>query len=346
MALHLMEGFDRYGAIADLGLRFTIGSTPVYNSTGGRFGGGCVEVGDSTAELVDCILANAATMDGAGAKVHAAWHFKCTDLPAAASVFASLRTSADVGATLRVDASGNLTFRKYGNATDIATSFATIAADSTWHHIEIEARFAESPNGSCRIWLDGALVVNVSAVDTLDSGTPSAIDRLRLVGQSSMMFHHDDVVVWDETGTDFVVTQLDEHKIETLSVQADDSVQFTPSASTNNTNVDDAAFHDTDTTYNESSTVGHVDLFTLVDQAATPVTAHAVGVNIRARKTTADPTVARSRIDIGGTVVESGDFTLTTSYAHYAAYFGKEPDTSAWDATDIDSLKVGYEYQS
>lgn len=357
MAMKFCDGLDRYGASADLDLRWIrAAGTPTYSTTGGLTGVGAINVAASSrVQTRDTFTATLSS----GGNIHVAFWMKATALQAGG---AGDRTIFTLGSNLQGVTSGNairmdlsdtqqIKVTGHGASTVLATSSAGAILLNQHHHIEYAGKYADA-GGFIKVWVDRILVIDFSG-DTLTSTQPSTITQMQFQDLgATLAFLLDDPIIWDETGSDFVHTQLGAsyaHVIETLSTDADDSVQFTPSASTNESNIDDAAFHDGDTTYNESSTVGHVDRFTVTDQASTPAATFAVVQHTIARKTDAGGATLHNRIVSGAATQESADFVLTTTFAHYCDYtaVGKDPNTSAaWGTTAVNSVKAGYEYQA
>jgi hypothetical protein len=265
---------------------------------------------------------------------------------------------ADAGATQGSfslwDASdGSIRVNRHGDTTIIGTSSLGIISTGTWYHIEVAAKLNTVANGGyVKVWVNGNLVINVTASDTNTGTVPTSYTGC-VIGQgnnNSRDWKFDDVMLWDEDGTDFTYAQLSTSYlpiIETLNVDANDTVQFTPSAGSNFQNVDDAAFHDGDTTYNASSTVGHEDLFTVANPSGTPNAIFGLAVKTIWKMDIPAIINMRDKLDSGGTVTYSADRLMTISYVHAYSPFGKDPNTTAaWLAAAVNSVKVGYKYQS
>ncbi len=341
MALRFMEGFDKYGAGADLALRpASTSGTLGYNASGGRWGGGAPSCISGMVLNFQYPNMNANT-----GRVHLAFWVKFSALPGSATTFINLAASGDTGSVFQVDSAGNILWRDYGGTSSKWTGSAVVA-DLGWHHIELEVLIHTS--GTARIWFDGVLQTTLAS-DMISVGSGyTALNRVTLRGVASTTFF-DDVVVWDETGADFNTRQIGEHRIETTTPTSDSSVQFTPNAGgTNYTQVDEAAFHNSDTDYAQTTTIGHVDLYGMGALASSPTAILAVGTNIRAKKTDVGVTNMRCHIKNGGNDIESADFALTSSYFQYAYYTGLDPaTTAAWaNAAAVDSALMGAEYQS
>jgi len=345
MTLLLMDGFGGYGASADLDLRWTRAGTCTYGAATGVGGVGGVALGTSSSLTGPAFVSTLTS----GGTMHAAFWMKVTDMPGGFLRFFQFWENAGGGDSnspqVQVSNLGAIRVTACNSAaTILATSADGVIVLNQEHHIEMSGRYSNT--GEVKVWVDGDLIINFSGDSTFGT-TPTSFIGFSFHTGSSFAMTISHPVVWDEVGADFVVTQLAEHFIEQLLTAADDSVQFTPLSSTNESNIDDVGFHDGDTSYNQSPTVGHIDLFTLADQVATPTTMFAVAVHTVARKTDVGGVTLRNRISLNGNVTEGSDKALATTYARYSDYFGKSPDGGgAWGNTDVNSLKAGYEYQA
>jgi hypothetical protein len=155
-----------------------------------------------------------------------------------------------------------------------------------------------------------------------------------------------DIAVNDDQGAVNNTTPSSGGRIVQLIPSANGATNnFTPLSSTNVSNIDDTT-PDDDTTYNASSTAGHIDLFELPSLSPAASAVAAVSVVTWARKTDSGARVLRNRINDGSNTVESGDFGVSESYEPHVSYHDTAPDTTAWSDADVTALKIGYEVQS
>lgn len=351
-----LDGMDRYGATADLTLRWSVtnfSGGADFLSTSGLNGGGAMQLdGD---QIVRRLLTSTLSSGGG---FHAAFWVKFVSI-ADLKTFFHMGTNVQNGTNNRLMAyigtrsTGAIYVNSHGVdfATPLTASPAGTVTTGTWYFIEYSAKWNTSGSGGfIKVWINGNIIIDFSG--TTNSGTvPSTVTQVGpVIWAGGHTINYDDFIFWDESGSDFALTQLSTSyvpEIETLSVDANDSVQFTPSTGSNFQNVDDTAFHDSDTTYNSSATTGHVDKFTLTDQSGTPSYTFAVGVHAVAKIDAAGVTTFRVQLDSGGTVGESPDNTLTTSYVDYFMAFGLDPNTTAvWGTSAINSVKPAYKNQS
>lgn len=346
MALKLSEGFDKISSVLDLSqANYLFAGTVNVNTNLGRFGGGSAMVQNSTSNNLYLTHPAMDIQNGVG---HWAFWVKVSDLPASEVDFILMGDTAGSSSSsvrLRINASGDLLIRDYGSPFS-GLNAAGVLVDLDWHHIEV-AYVAKNSGGSYQVWVDGVSAITKSG-DTMELGTPTAVAFFCVLGQTSMTTYIDDVVIWDETGSDFVTAHLDEHRIETRTAEADGTSDFTPSTGGDNyAMVDDANGSDLDSTYVQSTGVGDVDLYDLVPLGRTPVAVHGIAVKTVAKKTDTGDVTMHHRIKTGGADFEGADKALVVTYFTYVDFWGKNPDTTtSWTPSDIDNLQFGFEYQA
>jgi hypothetical protein len=124
---------------------------------------------------------------------------------------------------------------------------------------------------------------------------------------------------------------------------AGDDSDWTPSAGSNYENVDDGALLDEDTTYNETSTDAHQDLYTYEDLPATVVTIDGIQITNEARIAAGNmnlSTVVKTgtTTDVGDPdAISSEDYVTTT-----ARILEEDPDTlAAWTPSGVNGAQFG-----
>ena len=140
----------------------------------------------------------------------------------------------------------------YKDAALLGTIGSGQVIDDGLHHVEVKI-VNHASAGSVQIKVDGVTVGTLTGL-AISSDNITSI----LYGSGNNTVKYDNLFIAD----DFV----GEMYSILCSPTSDNSVQFTPSAGSNYQNVDDTA-QDGDSTYNESSTVGHKDLFGFADIA-------------------------------------------------------------------------------
>lgn len=344
-----MDGMWNYSAGADLSLVYTCLGTPTYSASGWSDGRPYV----SPSTYMIRTFSTPATLSGGG-KMHASFNFRTATAPGSPGrVFQFLTdlegTAGGNGPGLYYNSNGSVFVTQHGGGATAATSPIGLLSLSTEYNIEYAAKWATNANGGfCKVWLDGNLVINFTG-DMVSGTVPTTCTAFVMYPWISTN-RYSQPVVWDESGTDFVTTQLSATYlpyIDSRMPTSNDAAQFTPSAGSNFQNVDDAGFHDGDSTYNSSVTVGHQDTFGLPAFGSTPAQVHCVAVKTIAKIDVAGLVNLRNVLKSGGSTGQSADHALTPSYVHYDDYFGKDPNgTIAWTASAAEAVKPGYKYQS
>ena len=370
MALLWTDGFDRYSVVSDLttASEYTIGNgnAATFNTTGGVVNNGGNWQTAAAFRSIYRTHPTASTLT-AGGTVHASiWVFVVTypSFVMHLIAFSTNLQSAEAGGggdannspNLWLDSNGQLNVNKHGAGTTVAISGVGALQTGAWHHIEYAAKWNTFANGGfIKVWVDGNITLDttLTSQDCVSGTVPSTWTNFKIGGSASntRSIKYDDVVLWDEVGTDFALTRISASYlpfIETLAPDGDDTVQFTKSTgATNASNVDDTGAFNGDTDYNYSSTVGQEDLLTVANPATTPAYVFAITLKTEARMDAAGILNLRTKIKSGTTVTYSSDRLLGTSYVRYYDFFGKDPDTSAvWAVSAPAALKVGYKYQS
>jgi hypothetical protein len=220
--------------------------------------------------------------------------------------------------------------------TQLGSNGATSFALNTWYYIEVKAIIHDT-TGAVEVKVNGVTEFNLTNQDTRN-GLTGIIDNIKLEGFQGTQI--DDL--WIDS------SQFHgDCKVETLRpTGAGNSTQFTPSAGSNWQNVDDTT-HDGDTTYNASSTNGHIDLFALGDLVTATGTVEGIKVVQRWRKDDAGSRTARRVIRTGATNYEGGDVSMSDSYTTSTEVIEQNPNTTAdWTIANVNGLEAGYKLQA
>jgi hypothetical protein len=252
------------------------------------------------------------------------------------------REGATVHVYVRVDVA-NLRYQVYhGGGTLLQSSANSSLTVGSWSYVELRSVIHDT-TGVVELRVNGVSVGVVTGLDTRNGAT-GVVDRVALTGAVGSAVT-DDFYVNDTTGSAPHNTFYGDIRVDRVDTAADSSVQFTPSASTNESCIDDGNAPDDDTTYNASSTAGHKDMFTVSGYTAPSGTILGVAVRTVVRKTDAGARTFNNVVDSGGTVVESTPVSLSTSYIEHTQSLYTDPDTGvAWaNAAAINALLIGYE---
>ncbi len=224
-----------------------------------------------------------------------------------------------------------------------AGSNGSFPLDGEGHYFEVQVVFHNS-TGSVVVKLDGTTTLcSLTGQDTINGSftgvnfvgpwiNSSAGNGYAIMGLCAMY-------VRDDT------TFLGAGRVRVVEVDDDHSVDFTPLASTNVSQVDDGTEEsDDDASYNHSATVNDEDMFTV--GSARPATADikAVQAVVRARATADDGRELAAQIDIGAGTVVGPSKGLDTDWrgCHAITAPGSAYGSVAAAAAALDASKVGY----
>lgn len=249
--------------------------------------------------------------------------------------------------TLRISSGGPPYDLLIYRGTTLLTTVSLALAGGAWHHIQFAGKIHDS-TGYWYLYVNDTLVGSATGIDTRNGGTAGTIDYLHL-GMVTSPTGLPDIRMDDFYAA--AVTSGPEHPGDLratrgLPTAEGNSSDFTPSAGTDNSaNVDDATV-DNDTTYNESATVGHKDLYVMPDAPA-GATIICVKQQIRHRKTDAGTRTVRSLMRSGSTDYEGPSITQSDSFVTTTEYRMTDPDTSAaWTESGYNAMQAGIKVQA
>jgi len=328
MTLRFMDGFDHY-ATAQLLNKWTATAGTTISSSYGRFGQGAGTSNNlrKSFEKLDTWIVGCA--------------IRVTTLDNAKPVLVFMNSDAGwYQCSLYILTTGQLQARR-SNDQVLWTSDAALAIN-TWYYLEAKVYIHDSA-GTFEVRLNEQVVIDLSGVDTRSWASSSGADIVCFFGGGGGVIHYDDIYICDTAGTvnnDF----LGDCRVECLfPTGAGSSDDFTPSAGDNYQNVNETT-PDGDTTYNESETVGHKDLFAYGNLATTAGTVHGVQTCLWAKKDDAGARSLGARVYSNATEGDGASNSLGTSYAYYFDIFETEPsDSLAWEIADVNAAEFGYE---
>lgn len=341
MALLGIEGFDNCDSAGDLALKegWTEAATTNTTFTTGRDGAGrAIRLANSGRDKFFAIPGspNVIVMGFAYNIV--------TSVGGINHDVCGVMVGANQDVTIQINTSNQFVLRR--STTVLETG--TYVLPSGWHYLEFKIFIADS-GGYCTIRVDGLQVEDFTGYDTKFSTTDD-ISSVYLDNQGfGCVTEFDDFYVLDTTGSAPYNDFLGDCRIETLFPDAaGDSTQFTPSAGSNFQNVDESPAPDDDTTYNESGTVGHKDLYNIGNLSEAYDTVFAVRPEIFARKTDVGTRTINSVLKSGTTESDGSAKALAETYAyHNGGIITADPDTAAaWGAAGVNAAQVGLEIAS
>lgn len=343
MALLYVEKFAKYSddqhIIDRSGPRLytSSGTTRTIETAQGRFGGNVLQIG-STATLIEFPWATVT------AATTAIIGFAMRDGKALSSTvrgeqIITLSDTADQSHWRLDYIIGGLALYRANGVSPILVGVATdcIATDR-WHWIEIKALMATSGNVEVRV--DGVTVLNVAG-DFRDS-TSDPLTRIRLFG-SRYERQYDELIICDSTGSTFNDFFGDTRIVATVPDADGSVVNWTASAGTNVSCVDDAlgAYND-DTDYISSSTADQESLFSHAPFTLTGVNVVKF-VQLSAMARDDGTNTFRQLMRSGGTTYDNGaDINPDTTYDFHVHRRELDPNGAiAWTETSINAAEFG-----
>jgi len=329
MGIEWFTGFEGCGSDADVyslvdGVNST--STIKYHATEGFAGGKAIYTNSSSISGIfkkNCIAAKTKVtgfhvkgLGTAGYSTSLSWHFLRFTLGSVLiRIFNTL-------AGLEV----------YRDSTLIAS--CAVIVSSAWNHVEVKL-VSHASAGSIEIKVNGESVLSATNINT----DGADITPIWYAQTSTSDVYYDNVFIADDW--------QGELKSYLLQPNSDESVQFTPNSGDNNYSRINQAAQDGDTTYVESNTSGHKDLYGYTDIAAN-MEIKAVSAVTVAKKTDVGDQPLKLIAKQGATEYELDTKYLATAYPAAALdgwikTLDAAPDASPWTPVILNAIQWGFE---
>lgn len=351
MALILIEEYRRYAAVADVGTdnddlttQWSVDGSIALSASGGRFGEQALQV-QATARQ-ELIRLGSGVVSGSTLIVGFAmkWEGSQSGNVVSRTNLLICRTSAAANHwTIQIGQGGTVYIL---NAADtILQAYPMAIQSGCWHYLEVKVSMLDS--GTFNLKVDGELVVNGLSGDFRSgTGNTSTIEQLSFRGNEGDTYLSD-IIVMDGSGSTFNDYKGD-MRFEAAVPDADGgTTQWTPSASTNVSCIDDAlgAYND-DTDYISEGTTDDINLAshgTISASNATSVFFAAVFALSRsdgAGDKIALVAESNAVVSAGADLALIG--TTATAYRWRKGYFEQDPNTAAaWTIANINSAFFG-----
>lgn len=335
MAIIQAYGFDVYDDVAELFNEpaWSEGSRTRFATTGGRFGGGRFHFTSGTSNPT--LFVNLAVPSKPGPTIYIG--------------FAMTRSTWGTNDIFDMLGSGSqhMRFNSNSGLGTIDVYRLGVFQDrfqfpsNSWHWIEIKL-LIDDTIGELIVKLDEVTVFEQIGVDT-QSGGSQFVDVIRWLSDElpDTVYSIDDVII--HNNADFI----GDHRIETLRVfDESPQIDFNPSAGSNNAAmVDEAPGADNDTTYVESSTPGHQDLYSATTfTGLDPVDITAVIVRGKIKKDDAGSRSIKFLANTG-TIGNTAITALSTDYQYADGIFETDPSTDGAPFTkaNVNAIEIGFE---
>lgn len=225
----------------------------------------------------------------------------------------------------------------------------------TWRHVGFTYLCSDTV-GYCTVYLDGQAILHYAGDTRIyrsQYGTKEAVQPVSgmYIGGTFNALNWANYAYFDDFYVDDITGEADtpppgKRFLVSLADGAGQNAQWTPSASTNISNVDDplSSINDGDATYNKAASSGLKDTFNTA--AITVPDGHyvraAIPVVIAKKTDTVDSQIKLHEYDGANYTNGSAQF-IPMSYAPVWERFPLAPDGSAWDATKFNASQFGVE---
>lgn len=343
MAVIFMDGLDHYADNAGLleaSKWSTLGTSVDYGASVGRFGGGGIKITVDDQSALFTVPSVDELFFGASVFIASGVHSSKDDF---------LRFLEGGSFHIELQYTGSGTLDIFRSTSRIGTGAIAIPQD-TWFRLEVRVKIADSPDGEVEVRVNGTVVSTAIGTDTQNAGS-GVVNSIQMLSSDTVDTTWDDIVVMDTTGSKNNGF-LGDLKIETLYPDGDSAqIDFTPTGagSTNADRVDEGdAGHDGDTTYVESSTVGHVDRYSYGDLTTGGILdIYAVQTNSVVKKDDAGTRSYRNILKTGTTTSNGTTVSPTTDYQLYSDVHELDPDTASdWTESGVNGIEAGQEVVS
>jgi len=253
--------------------------------------------------------------------------------------------------TLRIGANPNNSQLEIYQGNTILRGSGGVIANDTWYHIEWKYLSSGSiPASTNIVRLDGSEVIDLAATtSTTAFGDPdNTVTTIELKGADGADRYWDNFYFLNLTGianTGFIGPCF----IETVYPTGDGATKnFTGSDGNqvNNFQQVDEQFPDDDTTYNQSSASGDIDVYKFANPTGNVGTIRGISLVSRARKTSTALGLWRNVAKVSGTDYEQGLNPLHTTYDYFFDTLDVNPDTNGeWTTTHFTENSFGVKLQ-
>jgi hypothetical protein len=342
MALVWIEGFEGFGTTDDATPSPTDIVSLKYNEVNeiymlvkaGRIAGHALSIpNEAYIQTIAGLTTNATIVIGC--------FFKFNILPDVVRGVIACYSDATVGISVRMNTDGRLAI--YFGSTPLSTTVDALLTN-TWYDLELKVVVNDS-TGSYDLHIDGVSVLSDSNIDT-KPGASAYVDTLRVGhiagGYATQNLIVDDLYVCDGSGAannDFLGNVCVKQILPTAEGTLSD---FTPSGGVDNSLMVDDPIADADSTYVESSTATHTDLY---DYSTLSGLSNVKGLQINTLTRVTDAESFDLSMPVLSNVTQddgSAQTITSTTYVSKMRIVEQDPDTTAaWLVAGINAATFG-----
>lgn len=342
MALLGFEGFDGINTVADLVLgpfnSILGGTNPTINTGNARTGSGnCIALAGATAPGMQLLRATGSS--GSTIIVGAAL------LVTNGKSFIGVYNGTVCQISFACDTSGILTvYRGLPSTGTLLGTAPTIVLSSVYNYFELQVSVATGTGGSLIARVNGAIVLNLNALNTSFDGT-TIINQVGVgstyttAGNAGYL---DDLYIADLTGSVPYNTFLGDVHVTTMFPSSNGTVAWTPASGANWQSVSETAM-DSDSTYNVTNSVGASDLFNTLGLVSTPTTIFGVQVKLATRMEAAGSDTIAAVVNSNNVIQVGSPQAVLSNYTYIDQVFTNDPNTNLqWTKTGVNAAQYGY----
>jgi hypothetical protein len=320
MSIDFIDGFDEYGVIGNISKKWDATNLSYSSLESGRIAAPSVNVFSKSLKLV--FTESCSKNFSNSQSMYTGFALKLSSLGGSPTPFLEFKNSGADICGLAVKPNGAILLYDGGSvANDLAESAGTIISGNTWNYVEC---FLNVFTSKIKVFVNGSSVIDVTAGRLI---TENYVTTLELIGNFGIDTYFDDLQASTSSVSLTAPSYCGDARVMTFTPTGDITRnEFSGAPAGDHYKAVDEATPDDSSTVLSSSTSGSVEWFQFdFNQLPANVFIQAVGWNVYAKKSSADPTakfVAKNRNLFDAT--ESLEFDLipellTADYKyHYA----------------------------
>jgi len=258
-------------------------------------------------------------------------------------------SAAAVQASVGYNFTDNL-LRAYRGAlpTNLLGTASTAFPQDTWHVIEVRWQATSTTVGIMEVWLDGNRVINVTAVDTTNTGNVN-VQTVQLgasntmSGSTAVYAAFDDIAINDTAGTINNARAGDGRVVLLTPNGAGSSTQWVRGGTDTGANYSQVSeLPPSIAQYVSSPTVANRDLYTMSDLGVAVNSINCVEAIALAQNSDAGGGSIGLTLKSGATINEATAIGLSTSAGYVGSRWETDPNTAAaWTIAAVNALEAG-----